>query len=138
MPAGLTTAFSVATGYGQPSFIPFDDGLKPHDPSIHAHQLSQDLTDRSKIESLCQRIANTLDSVSHRREVAPTDEIVMQALREDLSQLQTDLVNSETSGGQISICSLYVSSVLKLTVSRCPDCVYLLRAASSALVYFVQ
>jgi len=103
----LTTAFSVATGYGQPSFVPLDDVLKSQPHNIHAHQISQGLGDRLQIESLCQRIAKTFDSMSHSREVVPNDEVVtiMQSLSGDLSQLQMDLDKSEARGTKLSMCS---------------------------------
>ncbi|KAH8765102.1 C6 zinc finger domain-containing protein [Hyaloscypha sp. PMI_1271] len=93
-------AQSVATGYGQPSFVPLDDVLISQAHNVHAQQMSQELRDRLQIESFCQRIAKTLDCMSHSCEAVPNDEVVttMQALKEDLSQLQKGMDKSETGG----------------------------------------
>jgi hypothetical protein len=116
----LTTALSVATGYGQPSFIPLDDVLVSQAHNVHAQQMSQELRDRLQIESFCQRIAKTLDCMSHSREVVPNDEVVttLQALKEDLSQVQKDMDKSEAGGKKIFMHFLFDSNLLKLTLSQ--------------------
>lgn len=120
MPVILTTALSVATGYGQPSFVPLDNVLISQAHNVHAQQISQELRDRLQIESFCQRIAKTLDCMSHSREAVPNDEVVttMQALKEDLSQLQKGMDKSETGGREIFRHFLYASHLLKLILSQ--------------------
>jgi hypothetical protein len=102
----LIYTFSVATGYGQPSFIPFDDLLKPQGPNIHAQQVPQELKNRLNIESLCQRISQALDSMSHDREDITNDRevTVLKGLKQDLSLLQNDFDRSDAGGMKISTC----------------------------------
>lgn len=91
---------SVATGYGQPPPSLFDPIYESASSTSSSYSPKQGLAIRLKIERICSRISKSMYFMSDSTEIGnqPQQASITDLLHDELLQIETEIVNSDSSG----------------------------------------